>query len=627
MPPMIRRALLLSVLALPFTALGASCKHGSTTAPPAGDPGALVDATMTSQVGVVLDEVPMSIRDRVAQTLAARPAAFWQARAVSQAKLTTFRLVFRRNYYMTKDSLPLPQPAQWTITLGGAPKRAMVNGHDAVVVDYTLATTLLTTADSPGNSEPALAAAGGTWDEPFIFPLDPELVFQRTGYACMDESEFPQHSVDSEEVDAFYDQTCSVEGMMTHTGCHYSSLPQVSCPDALTAKVGQVSTNLHFERKPWSQAAADMARTSEAPTTGGANLRAVDDQFKHSRITYRYVAAGDCTLAEKCVGAAGWRRLLQFTSADANVGDATMAIGKLDYFGVTDGGTPVSQHGEFEWSACHQHFHFSHYASFAYGTGSEQTVKRGFCLQSTERTQNHEKSPLSNVYYDCSYQGIEVGWADEYRAGLECQWVDVTGEDTSKAPVTKALSSHVNPDGFLCEGTPVLDAQGNTTWVKTSFTTSTGGEVDKPVCNYAPGWDQDNVDSFMVTLPTDGNGYVTGSCDRGQLGPLRNCGFTKQDDTLKCTPGATVNLSCTLPAGAAPHALRICETSAVLKTGIPCTYDQALGTGTVDIGAAGTVSFTCPSPRDATEPGGGYALYTGAIFPDDMTQTVTCTAM
>jgi hypothetical protein len=327
------------------------------------------------------------------------------------------------------------------------------------------------------------------------------------------------------------------------------------------------------------------------------------------------------------VGAPGWRRLLQFTSADANTGNATMAIGALDYFGVDDAGTPLSQHGEFEWSPCHHHFHFSHYAAFSYGTGAEQTVKRGFCLQSTERTSNNELSPLSNVYYDCSYQGIEIGWADEYRAGLECQWVDVTSEDTSKAPVTKALGMHTNPDGFLCEGKPVLDAKGDPIWQDTSFTTAEGQTVQKPECDLAPGWDKDNVDQYDVTLPLDGNGYVTAPCTRGQLGPLRNCGLTKADDTLKCTPGSSVTLSCSVPGGAVPQAVRVCETSAVLQTGIPCIEAQALVSSALDVAAATTVTFTCPPARDATEPGGGYALYTGALFPDDQAQPVTCTAM
>jgi hypothetical protein len=623
---MIRRV---SLLAIPLVVAGYAC---SSTPPvvvtPPKDPGALIDATMSSQVGVLLDEVPMGIRDRVAAALMARPTDFWIERARSQARLTTFRLVFRRGYYDTdKDSLPLPLSDAWTVKLGGAPTRKMVEGHDVVSVDYTLATTILTTLDSPAHCEPALAEAGGTWDEPFIFPIDPELILQRTGFACMNEAEFPQNSVDSEETDAFYDQNCGVEDALTHTGCHFSSLPQQSCPDAVSAKIGKITTKLHFERKPWDAAAADKARVGDITTKAGANLKTIDEQFKNNRIIYRYIAADSCTIEEKCVAAPGWRRLLQFTSADTNTGNGTMAIGALDYFGTDDAGTPLSQHGEFEWSACHQHFHFSHYAAFSYGTGSEQTVKRGFCLQSTERASNNELSPLSNAFWDCSFQGIEVGWADEYRAGLECQWVDVTGEDTSTATVTKSLAMHTNPDGFLCEGKPVLDAMGGPIWETTTFLTKEGTPVQKPKCDLSPGWDQDNVDKYDVTLPLDGNGYVTTPCTRGQLGPLRNCGFTKADDTLKCTPGAKVTLSCTVPAGAEPQALRVCETSAVLKTGIPCIFDQALATSGVDTSGAATVTFTCPNARDANEPGGGYALYTGALFPDDMAQTVTCTAM
>jgi hypothetical protein len=641
---MIRRLLLLSLVAvLPAGLIASACKGGGggsgTTGSlggqaPVGDPGALIDATMDSQVGVVLDEVPASIRDRVAQALIARPADFWTARAITQAKLTTYRLVFRQLYYPltpdgdpTKDSLPLPLPAGWKITLSGTPQRTMVDGHDVVAVNYSLATTLLTTAASPAKSEPMLAATGSTWDEPFIFPVDPELVLQRTGYACMDEAEFPPNSVDSEEVDSFYDQACGVEGMQSHTGCHYSALPQSSCVDALTAKIGKVSTNLHFVRKAWDAATADQVRLGTVTTDAGANLKVFDEEFVVNRVIYRYIEPTSCTLVEKCVGAPGWRRLLQFSTADINTGNATLAIGDVDYFGVDDAGTPLSQHGVFEWSPCHGHFHFMHYGSFSYGMGAETTSKRGFCLQSTLRTSNNELSPLSNVYYDCGYQGIEVGWADEYRAGLECQWIDVTSEDTSKAPVTKSLSFHSNPDGFLCEGEPVLDSSGNQTWTPTTFTTAAGQPVDKPACTFAPDWDQDNLDSYMLTLPTDGNGYVTAPCARGQLGPLRNCGLAKQDDTLTCTPGATVTLSCSAAATAAPQAVRICDRSAVLKTGIPCIYDQALTTGTVDTGAASTITFTCPAARDATEPGGGYALYTGPIFTDDMAQTVTCTPM
>src|SRR5262245_31136185 len=79
-------------------------------APPApSDPGALVRTTVSSEVGVVLDEIPASIRTRVANTLLRKPDAFWSERAKAQLRLTNYRLVFRFAFYnKDKQALPLP---------------------------------------------------------------------------------------------------------------------------------------------------------------------------------------------------------------------------------------------------------------------------------------------------------------------------------------------------------------------------------------------------------------------------------------------------------------------------------------------------------------------------------------
>src|SRR5689334_16320172 len=100
---MIRRALVLTAVVVPSIVAAVSCGGGGNGGTGGNatqkDPGALLDATMKSQVGVVLDDLPMSMRDRVAQTLIAKPSDFWIARATAQAKLTTYRLVFRQLYY------------------------------------------------------------------------------------------------------------------------------------------------------------------------------------------------------------------------------------------------------------------------------------------------------------------------------------------------------------------------------------------------------------------------------------------------------------------------------------------------------------------------------------------------
>ena len=104
------------------------------------------------------------------------------------------------------------------MTLNGAPSRRTVDGHDVVAVNYTFSSVLLSDEASPGVSEQRLRSVGGTWREPFTLPIDPELIMQRTGYACMDEAQFPFASVDSEEVDTFYDDTAVVEPALSKEG-------------------------------------------------------------------------------------------------------------------------------------------------------------------------------------------------------------------------------------------------------------------------------------------------------------------------------------------------------------------------------------------------------------------------
>src|SRR5438067_9119863 len=65
------------------------------------EPGALVRTTLRSRVGVLLDEIPSSMRSRVVTALIAKPDDFWKGRAAQQLRLTTYRLVFREAFYST----------------------------------------------------------------------------------------------------------------------------------------------------------------------------------------------------------------------------------------------------------------------------------------------------------------------------------------------------------------------------------------------------------------------------------------------------------------------------------------------------------------------------------------------
>src|SRR5207237_9727274 len=97
---------------------------------------------------------------------------------------------------------------------------------------YQMSSVLLTDFASPGSSEPNLTKIGGVWDEPFVLPVDPEMLLQRTGFTCMDEEDFPFPSVDSEETDSFYDQDCDIEPTLTSVGqCHETRFVSQSCAD------------------------------------------------------------------------------------------------------------------------------------------------------------------------------------------------------------------------------------------------------------------------------------------------------------------------------------------------------------------------------------------------------------
>jgi hypothetical protein len=609
-----------------FTALMAGCAPHE--GPPGPAPGALVRVSAQGQVGVLLDEVPASIRERVARELLREEDSFWRDRARRQLALATYRLNFRAFFYdeaEAKRALPLPPEQVQQISLAPHARRAQLGGHDYVLTDYALDTLLVTDLDSAGSSEPALAAVGGSWTEPFVFPADPELLLQRTGFACMDEFQYPPNSVDSENTEFFYDQDCDVEEALTPDGCHFTQLATQSCQDAVAEHVGRVDMNLLFERIPWNEALAARARVGTVSNPDGVDLEVVSEELDANRLIYRYIGPTSCAVEENCVTGLGWRRLLQFNASEKNTGSAALHIGDVDYFvDNPDSPTDNDNHHIYEYSACHNHYHFSHYAAFGYGSDNSLGTKRAFCLESVARYGNHEQSPLWSPYNDCAYQGITPGWGDQYQAGIECQWLDVTTVDTGAGPVTRPLSFRSNPDGFLCEGQPVLDESGAPVWEATPFRTPEGDTVDRPQCTFQPDWERNNLGARDVTLPLPGEGMVTGECTRGQLGKLRNCGFTARPELLTCAAGS-VELRCTLPPGSAPQVVRACEASAVLGAGTACTASDALANADVDVRQPLTLTVTCPTARSLTEPGGLYALYTAPAFPRDQGVAVTCT--
>jgi hypothetical protein len=576
--------------------------------------GALVEVELTSRVAVMLDEIPEAERDELVSFYLRQPSAFWLERAKHQLRHTTYRLTYRNFYYDESEQrqmLALPPEDVWHITFDGEPRRVTTDdGHDAVEVVYDFQSTIVTDADSPGASDPALAEVGGVWAEPFNFPLDPEFLFQRTGYACADEEGYPLGTVGGENIFQMFDQDCDVETEDT-AACHLTNLPEESCLDALAAHVGRVDSELRFERVEFSPAKACGAQvgkfTSEEP-----DLAVVADALASNWVEYRYFPPESCALEEQCVGGPGWRRLLLFDATIKNTGAAPLSVGS------TDQGSPPRDHNMFEFSACHEHFHFRHYGDFSYGDSPGD--KRAFCIESTERHYNNVGTPLVHDF-GCENQGIAPGWGDTYIAGVECNWIDVTDIDIPASGSEQDLKFVLNPDKFICEGEPQLGKSDEPLYESTDYVTETGDAVDRPVCDFLSGYASNNLGRRPVSLPPEGS-IVTSACKREQAGPLRDCGFDKQQDHIECEPGTEIHLSCSVVEGEASQVLRVCDDSRKLG-GVPCMYRHALGNAVVGADAT-AVSFVCPDARDADEPGGSYSLYVAAVNPSKPAASVTC---
>ncbi|MDX1614362.1 MAG: lysyl oxidase family protein [Candidatus Promineifilaceae bacterium] len=615
-----------------------------TPLPEAAPSGALIAVSMVGQVGVLLDELPADVRDAAATSLLDQPLDFWEALAQRQVRLTQRRLNFRNFVYEDKGQLPLPPSLLWSIDLGeSGPSRQQVMqegvAHDLVLVDYRFESTLLTDTASAAEAEPELAEIGGVWREPYLLPLDPDLLLQRTGNACLNEAGFPPNSYDSENAWIFFDYTCQADSG-GELGCHRIQLPSLSCAEALVTRIGTMETDVVFERLPWDEELAAAARVGDVTHVDGPDLKVVAEDLAINRVEYRYFPTDSCALVEQCVGGAGWRRILKFTATVHNVGAEAMHVGPVE--------AEDPEHNLFQYNACHNHFHFSDYGDFFFADAERNfTSKQAFCVESTSRFSNNEFSPLTHPY-SCRFQGVQAGWVDEYHAGLDCQWIDITDAALSEEAEPVSLGFISNPDQFLCEGALVRDEAGDRLWEPSGLTTADGRPIERPQCDFVEDWDVNNEAVRDVVIGSTGS-FVTEPCQDYHLGPLRNCDFSEQLDGISglapesaadgapagaseaagentpftCAAGQSVQLTCDLTASA-PQVIRICEYSEQLETGVACTYSDALAnvtvTGTTD------VSFQCPLVRDENEPGGAFSLYTAPLLPEDEAAPVSCAA-
>lgn len=228
-------------------------------------------------------------------------------------------------------------------------------------------------------------------------------------------------------------------------------LPNVSL---LALAIGLVAAGFGA---PWAAAEEPSEQVPCSDPRGCPDLVVDPKTFNPSKHTKDF-KSNSCAVREGMI-AAGERDILRFTFTTPNFGDGDLIVGS------------PRQHPEwFEMSSCHGHFHFREYADYRLWTpdayaqwdelrnanpdlrgkdvlaahpelqdGFVRGDKRGFCV-------------IDVVLYDitppkyilCEFQGISIGWADEYHDDLDGQWVDVTG---------------------LASGTYVLEAEVNAEWL------------------------------------------------------------------------------------------------------------------------------------------------------------------
>jgi hypothetical protein len=130
----------------------------------------------------------------------------------------------------------------------------------------------------------------------------------------------------------------------------------------------------------------------------------------------------------------------------------------------------------FEYHPTHNHWHTAGVAQFAVRKGApngpivgDNSPKVGFCLLDFYNLTGN--APTSEkVFWDCytGYQGITVGWVDQYHHALDGQELDLTdapnGDDYY-------LVSTANPTGAFLE----QDTTNNTAWVRFILSADSNG--------------------------------------------------------------------------------------------------------------------------------------------------------
>jgi Lysyl oxidase len=156
---------------------------------------------------------------------------------------------------------------------------------------------------------------------------------------------------------------------------------------------------------------------------------------------------------------------------------------------VTDCYTVLAEYpvSIFEYHPTHNHWHTADVALFEVRKGSptgtrvgSNSVKVGFCLLDLYKIDDN--APTSEkTFWDCytSYQGVSVGWVDQYHQSTDGQEVDLTGVPDAN---DYYLVSTTNPTGVFLE----QDKTNNSAWVRFTLSSDSSGNRKVTVTAHSP---------------------------------------------------------------------------------------------------------------------------------------------
>jgi hypothetical protein len=330
-------------------------------------------------------------------------------------------------------------------------------------------------------------------------------------------------------------------------------------------------------------ASADAAVYTDADALIDASLLLADFSIDMGRsrvdlsIAEEEFSADSCELEEQCVAAAGTRRVLRFSVETINLGEGDLVLG------------PPADNPNFEWSSCHDHYHFRGYASYRLldSDGAEVIAgrKQAFCLLDSEP---YSADASQEGIYNCSNQGLQAGWADVYSADLPCQFLDITEVPDGEYE----LEVEVNPEGLLSDASSDNNVGSISLEIgNTELSTPTETCPDMPpryVDRIARECDWDFVGEFDCTPGTQtaaacaqncGMGSCTGdpmirACDASEANCTSAVALEANDNRCSSQCPMTKNFLC-------PESGRLAVYTAASKLGEQYSCEVVVGPGPI----------------------------------------------